>query len=159
MFYDTIKAARLMDFDIVEACNLRIKFLYSQYSAAKYLASPASNEITKAFMDLHLEKIDAEIKYLHKYRRQAEEPAREGEITDEHIQQAKAVPIDSIIEFNRSGKALAFCHEDTHPSLSLFRKANIARCFVCNESFDTIAVLMQRDHMSFHSAVRNLAGI
>lgn len=76
-------------------------------------------------------------------------------ITDEMIQQAREYPITELIEFTR-GKALAFCHEDKTPSLSYHKAANRAHCFPCNKSFDAIGVLMERDKMSFTSAVRYL---
>ena len=76
-------------------------------------------------------------------------------ITDEMIEQAREYPITELIEFTR-GKALAFCHEDKTPSLSYHKAANRAHCFPCNKSFDAIGVLMERDKMSFTSAVRYL---
>lgn len=82
-------------------------------------------------------------------------PARKNEVTAEMKDRAKAYPITSLIEFHK-GKALAFCHVDKTPSLSYFAKKNIATCFVCNKRFDAIGVLVERDGMSYHDAIRAL---
>lgn len=77
------------------------------------------------------------------------------DISDDDIAYARSVPIENVIEFVK-GKALAFCHPDKNPSLSWDRKNNRARCFVCDKSFDTIGVLMERDGMTFVNAVKAL---
>lgn len=79
------------------------------------------------------------------------------DITDDMIGRAKQYPIDQLIKFER-GKATAWCHDDKHPSLSHDRKRNRARCFPCDKSFDSIAVLVDRDGMGFKEAVKWLAG-
>lgn len=76
-------------------------------------------------------------------------------ITDEMIEQARAYPVANLIEFTR-GKCVAFCHEDKNPSMYHATRINKANCPVCNESFDSIAVLMKRDGMDFKSAVKSL---
>lgn len=80
-----------------------------------------------------------------------------GSITPEMIERARQFPIENLIEFDRSGKALAFCHADNHPSLSWYRAGNRATCFPCNKSFNSIDVLTQRDGLSFRDAVRQLS--
>ena len=77
------------------------------------------------------------------------------QITDEQIAIARAYPIDQLITFQR-GAALAWCHDDKRPSLTHDRKRNRAKCWPCDKSFDSIAVLMDRDGMSFVDAVRAL---
>lgn len=82
---------------------------------------------------------------------------RKEVITDDMIWRAKnEVPIESVIEFNREGKALAFCHGDTKPSLSWDRKRNRAHCFVCPQDFNPVDVLMKRDNFTFVEAVKYL---
>ena len=71
------------------------------------------------------------------------------------IQQARSYPIECLIEFI-NGKAKAFCHDDKTPSLSKHPKHNYCRCFVCNKSFDPIAIKMERDSLTFNEAVRSL---
>lgn len=96
------------------------------------------------------DRINREMKGLRKWMQ-----TDTGAITDEMIQQARDYPIDQLIDFNR-GKAIAWCHDDKQPSLHHHKQANRAHCWPCNQSFDTISVLMQRDGMTFHAAVREL---
>lgn len=76
-------------------------------------------------------------------------------ITDAMIEHAREYPVDKVIEFNR-GKAACFNHEDKHPSLTHNKKHNRAHCFVCGKGWDAIAVLQDRDGLSFPEAVRRL---
>lgn len=76
-------------------------------------------------------------------------------ITDEMVAQARAVPITEVVTFDR-GKALAWCHEDNRPSLTHMKKTNKAWCAACGIYHDPIGVMMSRDGMTFHSAVRYL---
>lgn len=80
---------------------------------------------------------------------------KENQITDEMIERAKTVPLETIIEFVR-GKALAWCHDDHKPSLSLFRKNNSARCFVCDKNFDAIDCYQYAFGCDFVTAVKAL---
>ena len=84
-------------------------------------------------------------------------PERADKITDDMIQAAKDTPIESVITFDRTGKALAFCHADKSPSLSWNRKGNRAKCWPCDKSFNAVDVLILRDGMSFIEAVKQLA--
>lgn len=79
----------------------------------------------------------------------------EGGITDDMIERARQYPIDKLIAFQK-GAALAWCHDDKRPSLTWDKKRNRAKCWPCDKSFDSIAVLMERDNMSFRDAVRAL---
>jgi len=81
---------------------------------------------------------------------------RPNEITEEMIQRARDYPIEQIIEFDQSGKTLAFCHADNHPSLMWHKARNRCTCFACAKSFNPIDVLIQRDGFSFRDAVRRL---
>jgi hypothetical protein len=78
-----------------------------------------------------------------------------NQVTDEMIQQAKDYPIERLLEFN-NGKALAFCHDDTKPSLSKYRNANKAHCFVCNKSFNPIDIVMHFNGTKYYDSVRYL---
>lgn len=80
---------------------------------------------------------------------------KEGDITDEMVEQARSVDTASVIDFV-GGKSLAFCHDDRSPSLMYHRKTGRATCFVCNKTYDAIGVLMERDGYNFPSAVRYL---
>ena len=80
----------------------------------------------------------------------------EKRFSDERIEEAKAYPIEQLIEFDRTGKALAWCHTDRTPSLTWYRAGNRARCFPCGKSFNPIQVLMDRDGKTFVEAVKEL---
>ncbi|MDD2367530.1 MAG: CHC2 zinc finger domain-containing protein [Desulfuromonadaceae bacterium] len=82
---------------------------------------------------------------------------RAGVITPEMIESARSYPIEQLIEFDRTGKAIAFCHGDNHPSLSWHKLKNRATCFPCAKSYNGIDILMKRDGCSFQDAVRQLA--
>ncbi len=77
-------------------------------------------------------------------------------ITEDDIQRARDYPVTQLVEFNAMGKALAWCHEDKSPSLSYWAKGNNCRCFVCDVSYDSIKILMDRDNYSFIEAVKKL---
>ena len=80
---------------------------------------------------------------------------RKPGITDEMIEQARNYPVDKLIEFIR-GNAIAFCHNDKRPSMFHGTRTNTAQCPVCGKSFDSIAILMERDNMDFKTAVLTL---
>ena len=80
----------------------------------------------------------------------------ESKITDEDIYKANQYPIEQLIDFNRYGKSLSWCHDDRSPSLSLWKGKNKARCFVCGITFRPIDVLVKRDNYSFIEAVKSL---
>ena len=78
-----------------------------------------------------------------------------GDITDDMIEAAIQYPIEKLLEFNH-GKAFAFCHDDSNPSLLLYSLKNKCRCHVCGKSFDPINVLVEKEGFSFKDAVRYL---
>lgn len=97
----------------------------------------------------------SEITYLMARSKRAHHESR-GRISQGTIEMAKSVPITTVIDFGRNGKAYAFCHEDKRPSLCHANKTNTAWCPVCDKRFNPIEVLMQRDGMGFVDAVRCL---
>lgn len=48
-------------------------------------------------------------------------------------------------------------HKDTHPSLSIWPKKNIVRCFVCDKSANPISLAMEVKNLPYVEAVRMLA--
>jgi DNA primase len=80
-------------------------------------------------------------------------------ITDDMISQAKAVRIDSILEFRR-GKChcIAPDHQDKNPSAYYGSRANVLVCPVCDRKWDAIAVQMHFTGQTFKQAVRELCG-
>lgn len=75
-------------------------------------------------------------------------------ITEGMIQKAKEYPLEKLVEINRQKFTKCFRHSDKTPSA--YCKGNFIHCFVCNESWDTIAVLRERDGMTFKQAVLTL---
>ena len=79
-----------------------------------------------------------------------------GMITDDMKERARQYPVTQLIDFQR-GRAVAWCHPDKNPSLYYAPRINKAVCPVCNQYFDSISVLMQRDSLTFAEAVKQLA--
>ncbi len=75
-------------------------------------------------------------------------------ITSQMVVKAREYPLEKLVEINRQGFTRCFVHADKKPSA--YCKGNFIHCFVCNKSWDTIAVLMERDGMSFRDAVLKL---
>lgn len=124
---------------------------------AAWLANQGDELSSRLALDVYAEILPEarELKYLTRLQ-QGYRPPRNS-ITEQMIEQAREYPIEQVIEFDRQGKALAFCHADNHPSLSWHKNRNRCTCFVCGKSFNSIDVLVQRDHMTFPDAVRELA--
>jgi molybdenum cofactor biosynthesis enzyme MoaA len=133
------------------ACAMRCKYLiqvmgeWDDYLDMKTNVIPALTvgQAVNEYLDICL------------YQQRVKKGTVQKGITDRQIDAAREYPIESVVEFVR-GVSLAFCHNDTRPSLSHDRKNNKARCFVCNKSFSAIDVLMERDGMSFIDAVKKL---
>lgn len=77
-------------------------------------------------------------------------------ITDEDIQCAKLVPIESLYSFKRKGNKI-FCpfHDDfNNPSATIYD--NKFHCFTCGINFDTIEFIKNINGISFVEAVKIL---
>ena len=76
-------------------------------------------------------------------------------ITEVMIEKAREFPLAQLgIEINRQGFTKCFGHNDKKPSA--YCKKNFIHCFVCQKSWDTIAVLTERDGLTFRQAVLQL---
>lgn len=75
---------------------------------------------------------------------------------DKRKEEAKAIPFESLYEFNRQGKGICPFHNDTRPSLSLWRGKNLVTCFVCGITLDTIGFIMKKDKKTFYQALDTL---
>ena len=142
--------ARKMEKNKLAAARIRCRFLQEQVEA--YLEDGSAVALVWAKQDLD------EMRYLitHAKYDKIDDVINPHHITDADIEAARNHPIEMLVDFNVRGKAMAWCHEDTVPSLSHWKKGNKARCFVCNQMFDSIGVLTGRDGMSFPDAVREL---
>lgn len=82
--------------------------------------------------------------------------SRRNKITDEMVEAAKVYDVRDLVDFDRMGKAIAWCHNDNRPSLFYGDKTKKAICPVCNKKFNAVDVLMTRDGYTFLDAVRSL---
>lgn len=130
------------------AMRMRVRFLDTEMKRLVLIDDPLAD----AYAD---ECADEILKLMKEIDRAVTQPKRD-EISVEQIERARSYPIEQLIEFDRQGKALAWCHEDKTPSLAHWKKTNRARCFPCDKTFNPIDVLIDRDHLSFPEAVRRL---
>jgi len=143
---------------IAEAIRARLRFLHRVRERLEEMALVAADSTDGVMLEasirisLRVGDIRREIKTVQQYNK----PVPAGNITDDMVATAKAYPIEQLVEFDRSGKAVAWCHPDKSPSLSWHRKANRCHCFPCGKSFNPVDVLMGRDGMTFVAAVKAL---
>jgi hypothetical protein len=83
----------------------------------------------------------------------AMQTADDKAITKEMIDNAKAFPMENLIELKK-GKAKCPFHDEKTASFSI--KDNKYHCFGCGVSGDTISLLMERDGLNFIEAVKEL---
>jgi hypothetical protein len=156
--------AELCGVEMQRAISMRINYLYQYRSQLtrqiQMLNELYPPEISTAYLladaAIRLIQHRSEIEHEIKTMRRWNQPVPAGNITDDMIATAKAYPIEQLVEFDRAGKAMAWCHPDKAPSLSWHKKANRAHCFPCGKSFNPIDVLIARDGMNFISAVKYL---
>jgi len=80
-------------------------------------------------------------------------PKSKDGITEDMIRKAREFPITELIDHKRMWAVCPF-HADTNPSL--FLKKNFFHCFVCEESGDTIKLVMHQYNCDFRAAVKVL---
>lgn len=82
-----------------------------------------------------------------------------GGVTDQQIEFAKQVPIDSMIKFDRAGFATSIWNEaDKTPSMKYYPKTNTVKCYSTGEYGDSITIARHLFNLSFVDAVRKLNG-
>lgn len=75
----------------------------------------------------------------------------------DEVARAKEYPIDKLIKFDRSNKALCPFHNEKTKSLHYYRNNNKIYCFGgCGKAYDAIDVFMKINNCSFLEAVKNL---
>lgn len=84
--------------------------------------------------------------------------APRGSLTDDLIQAARAVPLESLLnqQLRRSGHNLVgFCpfHDERSPSFYVYVEENRGWCFGCNQGGDVIAITMKLQDCGFKDAV------
>ena len=161
--YQGIKIAKELGMDASFACNARRRYLMRElelYEAEYYFYRDFDDSLVDGWF-CALQNV-AIMKNIIKIRRELRAIKKvtvtKQEITDDMIEMARAYPVSRLIEFSH-GKAKAWCHEDKNPSMYHATRGNFACCPVCDKKFDSIAVLMDRDGMTFKAAVTQLSGV
>lgn len=83
-------------------------------------------------------------------------------MTNLELQHLRDLPIEQVAErlgihVNDKHKSLCPFHDDSHPSLSYYRRKNTFRCFVCDAHGGTIDLVMRYRNIGFREACRWLA--
>lgn len=71
-----------------------------------------------------------------------------------NIEEAKTVPIDTYIEFNRMGFAKCIYHSENTASMKYYKDKNRVHCFGCGQGGDVIDVVQKLRGVEFLDAVR-----
>lgn len=146
--YKLREKAKEFDIDYQSAVRMRIRYLTVQLELCLgWMLEDC--ETPEVMFDEALDEIIALKESLRKR-------PKTGQITNDMIEQARNIKVNEILEFNRYGKATAWCHEDKRPSLTYMSKINKAWCPVCHKYFNAIDVQMQFTGDSFQEAVRSL---
>lgn len=131
----------------------RIVFLIEMMHEFNNWIECKTNEIPGMSLDdIHkeLHRIQNAVKYI-------DHPPPANEITEEMVQDAKQVPVTSLVDFTRGvTKCLNPEHEDKNPSAYYASRTNKLICPVCNKTWDAIDVKMTTDNLTFLEAVRRL---
>ena len=77
----------------------------------------------------------------------------------ERILRAKAVPVDTLLKFNRGSFAHCIWHEERTPSMHLRRDRNSVHCFSCGKNGDSIDVVKVLRRCNTQEAVTTLIGV
>lgn len=70
--------------------------------------------------------------------------------------QAMEIPFDTLLEFNKTGKAPCPFHEEKQASFTWIKLSNRGYCFGCNWKGGIVDFVMARNNLSFQDAVRSL---
>jgi hypothetical protein len=118
-------------------------------------------ELLKMEYDQGLTKIERHISRLRRLKFRASGRVMKGQLTDDQIQLARAMPIENIVNqhFRKSGKTLVgLCpfHEERHPSFYIYTDENRCWCYGCNQGGDAIKFIRLQNGYSFKQAVQYL---
>lgn len=116
--------------------------------------------VHRLWCDWNIEKLLTKRKQYERWLLRASsdsEKSRDGIVTREMIERAKAVPCTAILEMPGD---VARCpwHSERTPSLKYYRNKNHVHCFGCGKHGDSIALAMQVWGVGFREAVLRLTG-
>ena len=158
MILSTLKFnLKMLDWDLAW-----IKFKTKKDLLANPVDTKWRDELIKDFYYREIRRIEKEVRFnkeqIALYRRigNTKLQVKEGRviITGEMVKKAREYPLEKLVEINRQKFTRCFAHNDKKPSA--YCKNNFVHCFVCSKSWDTIAILVERDGMSFREAVLKL---
>lgn len=147
-FNKTLRMAERFGMNRRRAANMRIRYLKPHLKDYRSFKTPEA--------DIWAQEIQDEINYLNKFALPIHQSP--DKITDDMIEQARSYPIDALLDFSHGKKVLAWCHDDTTPSVGHLKRINKAKCFACDKVFDSIDVAMSLHGLSFKDAVKHLTG-
>lgn len=78
-------------------------------------------------------------------------------ITEDDIIKAREYPINSLLEFDRSGFTRCIFHDEDTPSMKYYSKTNTVHCFGCSKSHDSISIYMHQNNVDFINAVKSMS--
>lgn len=81
---------------------------------------------------------------------------KKNKITDNDIEQAKSVPIETFLEIGHSGFAKCPFHEEKIPSLKVYKKTNSWYCFSCMRGGTVVDLIMKKNNCDFIEAIKIL---
>ena len=147
------KTAEEFGLTLDAACDMRIRSLLPLFDEWGDYISERTDAIPAEGVWLAFNEVIDILKYKDEHRKMKQ--IDRDSITDAMIERARNVPIESLVEF-QNGKATAWCHDDKTPSLTHYKAGNRAVCWPCDNSYNPIDVLIERDNFSFISAVKKL---
>ena len=118
-------------------------------------------EIVKIWDGMELLRVDQHIVRLKRLLSVARGRTPKGRFTEEQIEQARAAPIENLINqpLRKSGKSLVgLCplHNERHPSFYVYPETNSCWCYGCNQGGDVINLIKLLHGYSFKEAVQYL---
>lgn len=153
--------------ELEEARSNEVEIIKKKLTLIKHKSAPENQwfwrEIVKIWHGTELLEIDQHIDRLKRLLSVAKGRVPKGRLTEEEIEQARAVPIENLINqpLRKSGKTLVtLCplHDERHPSFHVYPESNGCWCYGCNQGGDVINFVKLLHGYSFREAVRYLIG-
>ena len=151
---DILKKAELFGVSQNQAVGARRAYLWKEWDY--YLESDVSADSWEVICKPTLVQIIKELFQLSKDLYYRNRKTDDNEINENMVSRAKMTPVTDLVEFV-NGRATAWCHNDSRPSLYVATRINKIVCPACGDKrFDSIDILMTRDGLSFPEAVKRL---
>jgi len=163
-YYSIKTKAREMGIPLDEALALRRRYLSSKMRVWSNLvqearSNPSFSKLEKKLANQHITQGIKELKRLQWEctKLSPEWIDNQGGVNKETIARAKAYPIERLLPYPvKHNMTRCPFHNDQHPSATT--KGNFLWCFVCSDKgWDTIALLMELQNLSFREAVLDLS--